>query len=151
MGTADQTTQTVPCWTDRSGSYFTNLTILVPQVGQTARIMLRPLAVFSFVTLSSATVFFSLHLTQNISTISMRLPSIRLKSTPFRPHKSLCKQGRRGPMGDVFTFYLSLRFSSDSYNVRTRLTPEHSFYEVTDHQIVKWLLSISELVSHRRS
>jgi hypothetical protein len=74
MGTASSIAQQVPREKGRFENHFTNFTILVPQVGQTARIMLRPFEVFSFVTLSSATVFFSLHLTQNISTISMRLP-----------------------------------------------------------------------------
>jgi len=55
-------------------SYFVNFVILVPQVGQIARIMLRPLAVFSIVVWSSGTVFFSLHFTQNISANQYSLP-----------------------------------------------------------------------------
>ena len=55
-------------------SYFVNFVILVPQVGQIARIMLRPFAVFSIVVWSSGTVFFSLHFTQNISANQYSLP-----------------------------------------------------------------------------
>jgi hypothetical protein len=70
--------------------YFVNLVILVPQVGQVARIMLRPFAVFSMVVWSSGTVFFSLHFTQNISANEYFPPlADSMSVSGCRGHKSL--------------------------------------------------------------
>jgi hypothetical protein len=59
-----------------------NLVIWVPQVGHLARSMVRPLTVFSIVTRSSVTTFFSLHLAQNNSSCVFQVLLVLDKGTP---------------------------------------------------------------------